>query len=89
MKLSELNVNLACEAVFIDSPEWINLDFSPVTNGVVKANLIGKLPITSSAASVVYSSHFFEHLPRSQVASFLSECTRIMKPGGGNPSGDA
>lgn len=79
--MSSKYVNLACGSVFIDSPEWINLDFAPVTNGVVKANLLGKLPIKSRVASVVYSSHFFEHIPRSQIASFLGECFRIMKPG--------
>ena len=31
---------------------------------------------------MVYSSHFLEHIPRDQVAPFLQECWRILKPGG-------
>ncbi|MGZ5191826.1 MAG: class I SAM-dependent methyltransferase, partial [Flavisolibacter sp.] len=40
------------------------------------------LPVPDSTATVVYSSHFLEHIPRDQVTSFLAECYRIIKSGG-------
>ncbi len=79
--MSDAFVNLGCGSVFIDSPEWINLDFAPLSSSVRQANLLGRLPLESGETSFVYSSHFFEHIPRSQVPTFLMECFRIMKPG--------
>jgi len=76
------SVNLGCGPVFVDSAEWINLDFSPASTAVVKANLLDRLPLVDNSASVVYSSHFLEHVPRSAVPVFLRECFRILEPGG-------
>ncbi|MEX0598667.1 MAG: methyltransferase domain-containing protein, partial [Candidatus Paceibacterota bacterium] len=68
-------VNLACGTIYLD--DWINLDYSPHSSKVKKANLLGKIPIETSEASVVYSSHFLEHIPHKYVQDFISECYRI------------
>lgn len=77
-----LNVNLGCGPVFVDSPEWINLDFSPSSSAVRQANLLDRLPLANESAQLVYSSHFLEHVPRALVARLLHECLRVLKPGG-------
>lgn len=73
-------VNIACGTSYL--PDWINLDYSPVAPEVIRADLTGRLPLADSSVDVVYSSHFFEHIPVSLTAGFLQECRRILKPGG-------
>lgn len=75
-------VNLGCGSVFIDSDVWINLDFKSYAPSVKEANLLGRIPVDSDSAKLVYSSHFLEHIPRPTVETFLSECLRILQPGG-------
>ena len=77
-----MNINLACGSVFVTDTSWRNLDYASNSPAVQRANLLGPLPFEDSAAELVYSSHFLEHIPRDQVAPFLQECWRILKPGG-------
>jgi SAM-dependent methyltransferase len=77
-----LKVNLGCGPIFIDSSEWMNLDFTPATNAVRQANLLKRLPLPDGTASLVYSSHFLEHVPRTLVPGLLRECLRVLQPGG-------
>lgn len=79
--MSAKYINLACGPVFIDSPDWVNFDFV-AAEGVRQVNLLGRLPLPDNAAQLVYSSHFLEHIPKSQVESFLNECWRVLEPGG-------
>ena len=76
------SVNLGCGPVFVDSPDWLNLDFGPSSPSVKKANLLGRLPLKDGSVGLVYSSHFLEHVPRSSVPAILAECYRVLKPGG-------
>lgn len=77
-----LNVNLGCGPVFVESPSWLNLDFSPTSSAVRQANLLSRLPLADATATLVYSSHFLEHVPRAVVPALLAECLRVMQPGG-------
>lgn len=77
-----MNVNLACGGVYLTNADWLNLDYASNSSAVQRANLLGRLPLVDATAVLVYSSHFLEHIPRGQVASFLQECFRILKPGG-------
>ena len=79
--MNQTGVNIACGDSYIES--WWNFDYVPHSSAVRGANLLDRLPLSSSSADVVYSSHFLEHIPRKQVVSFLSECFRITKSGGG------
>lgn len=83
MKSKQMNqrcVNIACGASVVSS--WLNLDFSPVTSEIKKANLLGRLPLADQSIDVCYSSHFIEHIPRKKLKGFLTECYRILAPGG-------
>lgn len=82
MNYTPAKLNLGCGSVFIDSPEWINLDFETVSPAVRQANLLERLPLADKSASLVYSSHFLEHVPRSMVPSLLFEWLRVLAPGG-------
>ncbi len=73
-------VNIACGNAYL--PGWTNLDYSPVTTDVIRADLTGRLPLADNSADLVYSSHFFEHIPTDRTAGFLAECHRILRPGG-------
>ena len=75
-------INLGCGSVFVESPEWINLDFTASSPAVRQANLLGRLPLESDTAQLVYASHFLEHIPRSDIHAFLRECLRVLRPGG-------
>lgn len=75
-------VNLACGGVFVTDQGWINLDYGASNAAVQHTDLLGRLPLPDDHASLVYSSHFLEHIPRDQVAGFLTECRRILAPGG-------
>lgn len=76
------NLNLGCGHVFVDSADWLNLDFVPASPAVRQANLLDRLPLADDAASLVYSSHFLEHVPRALVPGLLRECWRVLQPGG-------
>lgn len=75
-------LNLACGATCVHSPEWLNLDYTPLGPAVQQADLLGPLPVASGSMDVVYSSHFIEHVPRDRVRALLRECHRVLKPGG-------
>ncbi|MBM9538345.1 class I SAM-dependent methyltransferase [Desulfobulbus alkaliphilus] len=79
---SNFMINLGCGPVFVDGPDWINLDFAAPTPSVRQANLLKRLPLPSAKAQLVYSSHFLEHIPKPEVDGFLRECLRILQPGG-------
>jgi predicted SAM-dependent methyltransferase len=74
-------VNLGCGSNYIKNSNWINLDFNS-SDFVQKADLLQRLPLKSESCSVVYSSHFLEHVPYSKVNNLLIETLRILKPGG-------
>ena len=75
-------LNLACGATYVDSPEWLNLDYTPLGAGVVQADLLRALPVADASIDVVYSSHFIEHVPRARIAALLRECHRVLRPRG-------
>lgn len=80
--MSATYINLGCGAIFIDSPDWINLDFTPASPRVRRANLLARLPLPSDEARLVYASHLLEHIPKPKVDAFLRECHRVLQPGG-------
>lgn len=74
--------NLGCGVTYVDSRDWLNLDFHSNTPAVTATNLARPLPIPSNSLEVVYSSHFLEHVPLSEVPVLLGEIYRVLKPGG-------
>jgi SAM-dependent methyltransferase len=44
-------------------------------------DLTKHFPWHDSSTDIIYTSHFLEHLSRSQGRRFLAECHRVLKPG--------
>lgn len=82
MTQDSLFLNLACDKTYVNNHHWVNVDFVSTGPGVYAHNLLKPLPFSSQSFDLVYSSHFLEHIPRRQVRGFLSECYRVIKPGG-------
>ena len=54
-----------------------NRDYTPIDLTLEK-----KLPFESDKVSIIYCAHTIEHLPDAAAERFLSDCSRILKPGG-------
>lgn len=76
------NINIACGNTFIASDAWINFDYNSSCSSVQKVDLLKGLPLDNDSISVVYSSHFLEHISRSKTLSFLQDCHRVLIAGG-------
>jgi predicted SAM-dependent methyltransferase len=75
-------LNIGCGNLFVDSPDWENVDQNPFDIRVKAVNLTGQLPYADSSFEVIYSSHVLEHIDREYVPFLLSECFRLIKNGG-------
>ena len=75
-------LNMACGATYINTPDWLNLDYTPLGPAVHQADLLGRLPAADASLQWVYCSHFIEHVPRTRVPGLLRECRRVLRPGG-------
>lgn len=59
---------------------YIAVDFAPYPDVSIVCDLTSSWPVRNSSVDAVIASNVFEHLP--DTASALSECARILKPGG-------
>lgn len=78
MKLRFLNIGCGNKT----HPDWINADFNPKRADIVNIDIKKSLPFEDSSLKVVYHSQVLEHLTKEEGAFFLSECYRILEPGG-------
>jgi len=51
-------------------------------NDVRYCNAARRIPHADASVDTIYSSHMLEHMSRADAAGFLSESTRVLKPGG-------
>lgn len=63
-------------------PAWINIDFHGDGQTVFSWDLRRRLPLQEASCDAIYSSHAIEHFNREGSRRFLSECHRVLKPGG-------
>ena len=62
---------------------WINLDLSKYKNVTFVYDCRKQLPFSDESVLRIRCEHFFEHLDRGEhTVPFLSECLRVLKPGG-------
>ena len=73
-------VNVGCGRHF--HRDWVNLDLVSGVPGVMRHDLRRGLPFDKAACDVIYHSHLLEHLTDKNARSFLSDCFRVLKPGG-------
>jgi predicted SAM-dependent methyltransferase len=77
-KLKYLNVG--CGNKF--HSDWVNIDMVSGHPDVIEYNILSGLPFPSDCFEVVYHSQVLEHIPKEKAADFLTECFRVLKPGG-------
>lgn len=73
-------LHLGCGSNIIDG--WANIDYCRTHSSVVVLDLKKSLPIKSGSISHIYSEHFLEHLTLREGQYFLTECRRVLSPGG-------
>jgi predicted SAM-dependent methyltransferase len=77
----DLRVNVACGPQVI--PGFVNLDLFCTAPSVTRWDCRRRLPLADSTAIGIRAEQFLEHLEvLEELPSFLSDCLRVLKPGG-------
>lgn len=61
---------------------WLNTDYVPAAPGVVFLDATLPLPFEDRSLDYIFTEHLIEHLTYAQGRTLLSECHRVMRPGG-------
>jgi predicted SAM-dependent methyltransferase len=73
-------LHIGCGQNLLDG--WLNSDFSPGITGVIHLDAAQPFPFEDGALDFIYSEHMIEHLPYQEGMVMLSECHRVLRPGG-------
>ena len=73
-------VNLGCGSHY--HKDWTNIDLVSPDSMVISHDLTRGIPLDDDSCDVVYHSHMIEHLKRDDASRFMSECHRVLTPGG-------
>jgi predicted SAM-dependent methyltransferase len=73
-------INIGCGSTW--HPAWVNLDMRPASPQVRSWDVARGLPFGDAQVQACYASHVLEHLSRPQAKALLSECRRVLRPGG-------
>ena len=63
-------------------PGWINIDCYPYSTVDLIGDLNDPLPFDTASVKAIFTEHFLEHLPYKEACRLLSECHRVLAPGG-------
>jgi len=77
-KLGQLQIGSGGNVI----PGWLNSDIEPDGDEIVYLDASKPFPIPDASFGFVYSEHVFEHIHHKGQQNYLSECMRILKPGG-------
>lgn len=61
---------------------WLNVDIEPKENHVVYLDATTSFPIPDNSFDYVFTEHMIEHIAYEDADFMISECSRILKPGG-------
>ena len=73
-------LNLGCGDTY--HKNWINIDYSSVSNYVLEHDLSKGIPLENETVDFLYNSHILEHFSKESAKKLLNECYRVLKPGG-------
>lgn len=74
-------LHLGCGSVHFAG--WINIDRSPSDSIVdISWDVCNPLPLPDRSCSLLYHEHLLEHLTSVEASAFLSDCRRLLMPGG-------
>lgn len=77
---SDKLLNVGCGRCYHDA--WTNIDLVAAGPGVRQYDLRRGLPYPDDTFDGVYHSHVLEHLAPGDARSMLTECRRVLRPGG-------
>lgn len=80
MSEKNLYLNLGCGSRY--HPDWVNVDIAPRDPAVIQHDLNNGIPFPEASCDVVYHAAVLEHLRRIDARDFMTECCRVLKPGG-------
>lgn len=75
-------LNLGCGNQFSTDLVWTNIDMVSSNKNVLAHDLKKGIPFPNASFDLVYHSHVLEHIPKSEADTFITECIRVLKPGG-------
>jgi predicted SAM-dependent methyltransferase len=76
---NKLRLNIGCGPNRKEG--WINIDLIPTAD--LTLDMRESIQLPSASCQIIYSEHFFEHLDYpSDAKRFLTECLRLLEPGG-------
>jgi SAM-dependent methyltransferase len=75
-----LLVNVGCGKRY--HRDWLNLDLNADSPDVTPCDITRGLPIEDNTCDVLYCAAVVEHIRRCDISGFLSECYRVLRPGG-------
>jgi len=61
---------------------WENLDIAPTMKEIKKWDVTKGLPYSDNSIDAIYSCHTFEHFTKTEAQFVISECFRVLQPGG-------
>lgn len=73
-------LHLGAGGVFLQG--WLNTDINPVRPEISRLDGATVFPIKSDSFDYILAEHLIEHLSYEQARLMLSECLRVLKPGG-------
>ena len=73
-------LNLGCGSRY--NTEWVNIDFTSTPPHVLGHNLLNGIPFPDVEFNMIYHSHALEHFSKKDGIEFITECYRVLKPGG-------
>lgn len=73
-------LNVGCGST--SHPAWTNIDIAPQSPDIQRYDIRKKLPYLDNCFDACYSSHVLEHLTKEEAKNIVSECLRVLKPGG-------
>jgi len=75
-----LRIHLGCGARSVSG--WVNVDSTNQKGVDLQLDLRSALPFDNCSAEMIYSEHVLEHFLKPDALKLLSECYRILTPGG-------
>jgi predicted SAM-dependent methyltransferase len=61
---------------------WLNADQSCAFAHILRLDVLERFPLDDAVFDYVYTEHVIEHIPHARAGFMLSECRRVLKPGG-------
>lgn len=76
---TEPKLHIGCGANHLDG--WLNTELCPHGREIF-LDATRTFPLQSGVFAFVYSEHMIEHIPYAQARAMVSECFRVLRPGG-------